>query len=46
MAFHRPDHDVTIALVARARRDPSIAPLLLAAPELPAHILAWAGDQA
>lgn len=46
MAFHRPDHGVTIAQVARARRDPSLAPALLTAPELPNHILAWAAGQA
>ena len=46
VAFHRPTHGVTISLVNRARRDPSLAPALLAAPELPAHILAWAAEQA
>jgi MOSC domain-containing protein YiiM len=46
VAFHRPAHGVTIARVARARRDPSIASTLLAAPELPTHILAWAAEPA
>lgn len=45
VSFRRPHHGVTIALVAQARRNPSLAPALLAAPELPEHILAWAAEQ-
>lgn len=43
--FHRPYHGITIAFVARARSEPSLAPALLAAPELPVGLLAWAADQ-
>lgn len=45
VSIHRPRHGVTIDLVARARRDASLAPALLAAPELPDDIRAWAAEQ-
>jgi MOSC domain-containing protein YiiM len=41
--IHRPDHGVTVALVARAYlHDRGLAPGLLGAPELPADWRAWA----
>lgn len=45
IVVERPAHDVTIGLVARALADPSLAADLLAAPQLPASLLAWAADQ-
>ncbi len=43
----RPDHDVTIALVAEALlHDAALAPRLLAAPQLHTRVLAWAREQA
>jgi MOSC domain-containing protein YiiM len=40
---HRPEHDVTMALIARARQiDQSLAPKLLTAPGLPEYWRSWA----
>ena len=45
--FHRPDHDVTVGLVARAFHDDhSLAPLLLGAPELSSGWREWADHHA
>ncbi|HWH35944.1 MAG TPA: MOSC domain-containing protein [Acidimicrobiales bacterium] len=43
--FHRPEHGITVGQVARARLDPTLAPALLDAPELPSSVLAWAAHQ-
>ncbi len=40
LLVHRPDHGVTIDLVHRASRDPSLFPAVLAAPELPDRLRA------
>jgi MOSC domain-containing protein YiiM len=46
IVVHRPDHDVTVALVADAyHADRSLAPRLLAAPELTVDWRAWAVAQ-
>jgi MOSC domain-containing protein YiiM len=43
---HRPGHGVTVGLVARAyHSDRTLAPRLLAAPELPAEWHEWAGQR-
>jgi MOSC domain-containing protein YiiM len=43
---HRPAHEVSVGLVAAAQLDRSLAPLLLAAPELPEGWRQWARERA
>jgi MOSC domain-containing protein YiiM len=42
----RPDHDVTLRLVAEALRDPELAAALLAAPQLPEQWRRYAAERA